>query len=38
MQFHKIFKRIKQYDPITLRVGPNEVSTNSMTRLVRTAP
>ena len=35
MQFHKTFKRLKQYDSITLRVGPNEVSTNSMTRLVK---
>ncbi|CAJ1361492.1 unnamed protein product [Effrenium voratum] len=35
MQFHKIFKRLKQYDAITLRVGPNEVSTSSMTRLVK---
>ncbi|CAK9032815.1 F-box only protein 10 [Durusdinium trenchii] len=35
MQFHKIFKRLKQYDSITLRVGPNEVSTASMTRLVK---
>mmetsp|Transcript_53940 Transcript_53940/g.101133 ORF Transcript_53940/g.101133 Transcript_53940/m.101133 type:complete len:474 (-) Transcript_53940:183-1604(-) len=35
MQFYKIFKRLKQYDSITLRVGPDEVSTASMTRLVR---
>ena len=35
MQFHKTFKRLKQYDSITLRVGPHEVSTLSMTRLVK---
>ncbi|CAK9071295.1 unnamed protein product [Durusdinium trenchii] len=35
IQFHKIFKRLKQTDAITLRVGPNEVSTASMTRLVK---
>lgn len=35
MQFHKTFKRLKQYDSITLRVGPHEVSSLSMTRLVK---
>ena len=35
IHFHQIFKKLKQSDPITLRVGPNEVSTASMTRLVR---
>lgn len=35
IHFHQIFKQLKQSDPITLRVGPNEVSTASMTRLVK---
>ena len=35
IHFHQIFKKLKQSDPITLRVGPNEVSTASMTRLVK---
>ena len=35
MQFHKTFMRLKQYDSITLRVGPHEVSSLSMTRLVK---
>ena len=33
IQCHQIFKRLKQNDPITLRVGPQEVSSPSMTRL-----
>ncbi|CAE7170573.1 FBXO10 [Symbiodinium pilosum] len=35
MQFYKTFKRLKRYDSITLRVGPDEVSTTSMTMLVK---
>lgn len=35
IRFYDIFKKLKQSDPITLRVGPNEVSSASMTRLVR---
>ncbi|CAE7868736.1 FBXO10 [Symbiodinium necroappetens] len=35
MQFFKTFKRLKRFDSITLRVGPDEVSTASMTRLVK---
>eukprot|EP00438_Fugacium_kawagutii_P030425 Skav216210 [mRNA] locus=scaffold238:169109:196968:- [translate_table: standard] len=35
IRFHDIFKKLKQSDPITLRVGPNEVSSASMTRLVK---
>lgn len=33
--YYRTFRRVKQFDPLTLAVGPQEASTASMTRLVQ---